>query len=426
MKRTILIADDEALERKALRKILDAITGFEIHEAENGIEVLELVARCQPVLIILDIRMPGKDGIQVAEQLRQEFPGIAIIFLTAFDQFDYARNAVRLQVDDFLLKPASAQEVGAALERVLIRIQNREAELHFKHVAQAQLDSAIKLMADRIRHDLSVGLPELEQIQRFMELHGRAGGLRALLEFRGLHSSNQLRLVTLLAETFFTHEHCIALSNLWQQAGRVILLGSIVQTGQTELQTLVRTFREKVRTELGIGLVIGVAVTTGEMAAPELLVTSAHRAATIAGVGNPVLIVACGNDLSEAGKSTQPHSNQFLSPLVVRVLQILESRYADDLSLQEVSNMVGVSSFQVSRQLARCTGNGFSDCLAHFRIAAAKRYLTDGQLSVKEIAYLSGFNDPAYFARVFRRLENCSPAEFRAARQQGEVSRAIV
>jgi transcriptional regulator GlxA family with amidase domain len=96
-----------------------------------------------------------------------------------------------------------------------------------------------------------------------------------------------------------------------------------------------------------------------------------------------------------------------------RALELLEERLSEDLSLERVAGELRVSPSHLSRVLAKHAGMGFADCLARLRVESAKAFLASGAVAVKEAAAAVGFRDPAYFARVFRRVEGVSPAEYR-------------
>jgi len=409
----ILIADDEELERRAIRRILEREPDLEILEAENGLEVLEIVAAGPVTVAILDIKMPGLDGIAVAERLRRDHCDVAVVFLTAYDQFDYARAALRLQVDDFLLKPASATEVVSTIRRVLARVASREGERQSSRAALFRLDSALSLVAQQLRHDLSEGLPDQEQVVKFLDLQGMAGHLQTILECRPTQPCSHLAHVAKLAEAWFSVGETVALAGVRGQTVRVMRMGET--DGRNPLPLLVK-FRETARIESGCSLLVGAAVAAAPMGQPDAMITAAHRAATVANLSNPVILVSVGSDERAAGSTHLP-------PLVTKALDLLESRMTEDISLNEVAALVGLSPSHLSRQLARATGKGFADCLAHFRIASAKKYLASGKLTVKEVSHLVGFHDPAYFARVFRRLEGRSPADFRCEVERQEAPR---
>lgn len=407
----ILIADDEELERRGIRQFLERIPGLDIVEVENGIQVLEVAAQAPVAVALLDIKMPGLDGIAAAEALRRLHPDVAIVFLTAYDQFDYARTALRLRVDDFLLKPASAEEVVTTVQRLLDRIVLRDDERELSQAALVRLDGAIHLVAGRLRQDLSEGLPDLDLIARYADLHGLGDRLLTLIEARTAPNS-RLSHVANLAEGWFGQGDAEALASVGNAFLRILVIGDPQMTGE-ELLGQVRGFRDRVRADLGCSLLVGVAVATGVEVHPDALMTAAHRAAVLAGAANPVLVVPVGPDPT-GSRALKGSSAACLPVPVLRALEILEARMSEDLALNDVAASVGLSPSHLSRQLARATGNGFAECLALVRIAAAKRYLSEGALTVKEVARLVGFHDPAYFARVFRRIEGCSPAEFRS------------
>lgn len=117
----ILVAEDEAIERKVLCKVLRAHFGelCTIHEAKNGREAVELFHAYRPQAAILDIEMPGVSGLEAARQIRQSGQPCMILFLTAFDKFSYAREAITLRALDYLLKPYEEQELILSVEEAL-------------------------------------------------------------------------------------------------------------------------------------------------------------------------------------------------------------------------------------------------------------------------------------------------------------------
>jgi two-component system response regulator AlgR len=111
----ILLVDDEPLARERLLRLLQKIRPeATCLQAGAGLAALELVQREAPDLILLDIRMPGMDGIEVASHLQRMDQAPAVIFCTAYDQ--YALEALRHQVMAYLLKPVREAELAAALD----------------------------------------------------------------------------------------------------------------------------------------------------------------------------------------------------------------------------------------------------------------------------------------------------------------------
>ena len=117
------MAEDERIERMALVKVLsDALgEGYAIHEAENGRQAVELFRQHPIGVAILDIEMPVMSGIDTAQIIHSEAPDCAILFLTAYDRFEYAQNAIRVRALEYLLKPYDDEELLAAGESAIHR-----------------------------------------------------------------------------------------------------------------------------------------------------------------------------------------------------------------------------------------------------------------------------------------------------------------
>ena len=114
----ILIVDDESLARERLRRILEEQNEHEvIGEAGNGQEALQKIEALHPEVVLLDIRMPGIDGLEVARHLVGMEEPPAVIFITAYD--DYALEAFKVNAVDYLLKPVRPERLSDALKKAL-------------------------------------------------------------------------------------------------------------------------------------------------------------------------------------------------------------------------------------------------------------------------------------------------------------------
>jgi len=125
MKSNILVVDDEPVARQSMTDIL-RLEGFSVNSVPNGQSAIEFV-RTHPVeLMIVDLRMPGMDGLEVVQVVNQISPETEIVLLTAFATTESAIQALRLRIHDYLLKPASPAQVIASVKKGLAR---RDARL---------------------------------------------------------------------------------------------------------------------------------------------------------------------------------------------------------------------------------------------------------------------------------------------------------
>lgn len=124
----VVVIDDEILVRKGIVLETDwnALECMVVAEAGNGLEGIEAVRKYQPDLLICDIKMPKMDGISMLRQLREEENDASVIFLTAYGEFEYAQNAIKLLASDYLLKPFQDGELEAAVRRVTKKINEKQ------------------------------------------------------------------------------------------------------------------------------------------------------------------------------------------------------------------------------------------------------------------------------------------------------------
>lgn len=116
----VLLSDDHTLVREGLRSLLSKIPDVTVvAETGNGQEALALARKLQPDIAILDISMPGLNGLELAERFRKEFPNLHVIILSMHAQEDFVRKALRVGAVGYLLKNASPTELEEALKAAL-------------------------------------------------------------------------------------------------------------------------------------------------------------------------------------------------------------------------------------------------------------------------------------------------------------------
>ncbi|SEM60676.1 response regulator [Nonomuraea pusilla] len=115
----VLVADDEALVRSGLRMILEAAGGIAVvGEARDGREAVSAAARLRPDVVLMDVRMPGADGLAAAAAILAATEPPKVVMLTTFDLDEYVHEALRLGVVGFLLKDTPPRELAAAVRTV--------------------------------------------------------------------------------------------------------------------------------------------------------------------------------------------------------------------------------------------------------------------------------------------------------------------
>lgn len=120
----VLLVDDEQIERMALAKKIDRYYGdkVEIYHAVNGREAVAMCSEHKNDIIIMDISMPEMNGVMAAKYIRQMYDKCSIIFLSAYDDFEYARNAIKVKALDYLLKPCDINDLLAVMDMAIQKL----------------------------------------------------------------------------------------------------------------------------------------------------------------------------------------------------------------------------------------------------------------------------------------------------------------
>jgi DNA-binding NarL/FixJ family response regulator len=139
----VLIADDHAIVREGIRHVLTQTQEFQVvGEAAGGTEALGLVRKEQPEVIILDVSMPDRSGLEVTRELRTVAPRVGVLILSVHDDMEYVLEAVRAGADGYLLKDSSPSELRDAVRAV------HRGEGFFSPAVARQLSAALRAESD--------------------------------------------------------------------------------------------------------------------------------------------------------------------------------------------------------------------------------------------------------------------------------------
>ncbi len=185
----IMIVDDEADVREGIVSLIDwdGLGYSVIAEAENGWDALEKAEAQRVDVVLTDIRMPFLDGLEMSRQLTKLYPGVLIIILSGYDEFEYAKAAIRLNVVEYVLKPVNVAELTEVLAKVRQRLDDTIAQQQNIDFLQGLYQESLPLTRERFLTELMWGMvPEdiiEQQLQRYgLQLSGAAAYAVALFE----------------------------------------------------------------------------------------------------------------------------------------------------------------------------------------------------------------------------------------------------
>ena len=201
----LVIADDEPLARERLRMLLADEAGVEVvAEAGDGQQVLDACAALRPHAVLLDIAMPGLDGLETARRLAGSIPPTAVVFCTAYDE--HALSAFEAAALDYLVKPVRPERLAAAIERVRTFAAGRA-----QHVGQQEGDGQKRThLCARMRGSLRLipieDIHYLQADEKYVVVHHARGEDLIEESLKSLESEFAERFVRI-------HRNCLVARN---------------------------------------------------------------------------------------------------------------------------------------------------------------------------------------------------------------------
>ena len=530
----VFLVEDEVIIRSGVKKSINwEQEGYEfVGEASDGELAYPMILKEKPDILITDIRMPFMDGLELSRLVKKELPDIKILILSGYDEFEYAKKAIKIGVTEYLLKPISAAKLTEVLNAVAetIRQENEEKNLletYFAEMRENTERDKMRLFEKLLMGDLSMG-EILEAGERFgmnlgascykivlfkilanLENHVYAEQMvdacssveQAASMMEGVYVFQRgvegwAFLLTAQDEKSMEESAKILYQNLKQAMKNYTQLeyfGGIDST-VPRIRSLKQSFREADRafaarfveeanqiisqkefekSQMEEGLKMQGVVQIGK--SREMLQkflsngtreeVKAFSDAYISRIEEEnirstmvrqyVVIDVCivilsfcerissANRLQEEAEELQKmmqkiHSLSEIKKYVVRLLnEAIElrdaesgRRYSDliaaakkeienhymteEISLNTVAISVGMSPSYFSSIFSKEAGKTFVEYLTEVRIEKAKEFLMCSSMKTSEIGYEVGYKDPHYFSYIFKKVQGCSPKEYRA------------
>lgn len=167
----VFLVEDEFIVREGIKKNIDWKShGYDFcGEASDGELAFPMIQKAKPDIVITDIRMPFMDGLELSKLIKKELPQIEIIILTGHGEFEYAKEAIKLGIAEYLLKPINGEELLSEVDRVALKIEERrkEREIREKYVKEME-ENSLKERKDLFQY-LVTGNKSMSELLEFAQ-----------------------------------------------------------------------------------------------------------------------------------------------------------------------------------------------------------------------------------------------------------------
>ncbi|CAI8806489.1 Transcriptional regulatory protein MctR [Pseudomonas sp. IT-P294] len=159
----VALVDDHALVRDGIKALLAVMAPLEVvGEAESGADAIEMVGRCQPDLLLVDISLRDMNGLELTRLLRSQYPSLKVLVLSMYDNYEYVSESVRAGASGYVLKNSPSREIIAAIEAIASGGTFYSAEIAQRLIADKGTDNELTPRESQVLYKMAQGLNNKE------------------------------------------------------------------------------------------------------------------------------------------------------------------------------------------------------------------------------------------------------------------------
>lgn len=379
MWKVVLIDDDE----RVLRGLKMIIPWEELEcqwagQARDGVEGVQLVKEAKPDVIMTDIYMPVKNGLDMIEELQEWGYDGQVIVLSGYNDFEYARKALRLQINDYLSKPASRETIRTVFRQTIARLEEKKQE------DQMEREWLESMMTDAMRINW------------------------ALIREGNSHSSGALSRANVTDRFLTSNQHLQDSIKQADEKTAIKLIRTIYEVVENE------PYHEQTAIQLGIQLwtiityslyEIGIRLDDLSLSDDDIYNRLSHYQSWNESVQLFEGIVG------EVCQSQQWDENLKHRQLVEQMLESIQQRMDENITLSDLAEELFISRNYLGRIFRKVVGESFKDYLLRIRMEKAKKMIYEGSYLIYEISEKVGYTNPAYFSSAFKKYSGQTPTE---------------
>ena len=457
----LLIVDDEPLIHVSIEFCLRQLgeTQLQVLHAYNGSEMLACMEENRSIdIALVDIRMPGTDGLAAIASARPQWPHTHYYIMSSFSEFEYAREAIRLSVTEYLLKPLAPEDLARVLSQVREKQAGQEKQvrdsfrswlesaLHHRDVsylyASGYHTAIVLLTCDSNQEDVLFWVPPFVTAHhsRILSLPCHEGTL--LLIYAGEPGLIHEILGSIPKKGYpagisvFVSSVCHDPAKMSAQLHQILDLSpcriftgigiryDLAAMGEPALHTLDTARQWLALRDSYFEQQYTAYVSLCARLLPSLdkeipLQQLVHLSAFIqAMTGSPSSVPAEPRSLKQALLDAEKEllGQRKNTDKMDAVLAYIDQNFTRNISIADLSAQFDLTPNYLSTLLKKRLGIKFTDYLTGLRIARAKKLLLDTNRSVKEITEQVGYYSQSHFTKIFTDKEGCTPADFREHR----------
>lgn len=265
--KVLLVDDEEEVIQVIIKKINWEEIGFSVAGyADNGIRAFEMVEEFQPDVVMTDIKMPFMDGMELSKRIKAEYPTTKILFFTGFDEFEYAKEAIHLEAEEYILKPVNSIELTNVFTRLKAKLDQEISEKRNVEILQKYYMESLPLLQANFYYSLIEGRIHEDEISRYLADYQLSfeGPFFCCLVIHTSHSQVPDNMNPLLLSTSVHRQAKERLASKWQAKcfsylGNTVLIAQLKKESEvSELTDECDRFCKYARNIIGAVVTVGI------------------------------------------------------------------------------------------------------------------------------------------------------------------------
>lgn len=403
----ILVVDDEELITDSLAGMLSEAPQYEldVYKAYSGSEALELLNEQQFDIVVSDICMPGISGIGLAQKIREKWPLCHVIFQTGYDDFQYAQQAIRQRVTHYILKSEGDEVLLAAIGECIRRLEED---------ARKQAD-LIRLQEENRVYKAMIRRKQIQNLFRFDQEKEENFSIdlkKPVFLLAGRSSEKMEEAVGLAVDEVLKEKIAYAVRSEMAWLDKKVIIWILQQEEKEDLpyatavvKGMAEGFCHVLRYRFGIAFSFVFQEKEIEWSQVAEELERLRQIATNRLNPDKQLVMAGVEYFEDAEESEKSFVN--------RLMNYMWENIDGDLSLCTLSDKLHLNPSYLSRRFKSLTGKNLTEAILELRVKKACELLKNTSLKISEIAPMVGYETAANFSKVFKKMMNITPREYR-------------
>lgn len=404
----VLIVDDEMITIKMLKSIIDwKSLGLDIMGyANNGIEAYNMVVEEKPDIILSDIRMTTMNGLELVKKVKILHKDIKIILMSAYANFEYVKEAMHLGCSDYILKPIDENELEQTLRKIVeeirgIQNKNRIIDESLRHLRLYELYRYMRTgrNLNRIIKNKSDYSIEFENFMIVL-IETDNNSISDYIKVNSMELLQQSYTTNMLKEIITDRYRKKFLNFPYEDDSYILMIES---ESQEEIEFISKEIKEIFSKELELDITIYFSKLGKNIEKiPELY-------KELKNLREKEFDEEIRRELSKDKKEELKK----YSDSIEKCLKIIGEKYDKNITLDEITKEVAVSKNYFCYLFKKEMGMSLWSYLTQVRLDKAKELLKNTDMKTYEIAFKVGYDNPSYFSKIFKKIENMTPNEYR-------------